>query len=147
MKRSPGAITFGRTLQTVEISGFILTETEHAPHTVLSRHEHASANLNFVLGGSIRETFGGYTEACGPTSVVVKPPGESHANRYGEAGAHCLVVEVTPRRLEATRPFADLFDRPAFYQAGRLASAFLEIYRELNQPDQATPLVLEGLIL
>jgi AraC family transcriptional regulator len=147
MDRDPGAITFGKTLRTVEVSGFILTETEHPPLLVLPRHDHACANLNFVLRGSLREAFGPCAEDCGPSSVVVKPPGEAHSNRYGEAGAHCLVVEVSRRRLEATRPFADLFDRPAFHRPGGLAGPVLEIYRELKRPDRASPLVLEGLVL
>ncbi|MFL5243816.1 MAG: helix-turn-helix domain-containing protein [Gemmataceae bacterium] len=148
MKRDPGAITFGHTLRAAEVSGFILTETMHPPHLVLPRHDHACANLNFVLRGSLRESFGRYVEDCGPYSVIVKPPGESHSNRYGETGAHCLVVEIPAHRLDAARPFAaDLFNRPAFHPEGGLTPRFLEIYKELKQPDRASPLVLEGLVL
>ena len=93
------------------------------------------------------EAFGRSAADCGPGSVVVKPPGESHANRYGEAGAHCLVLEVTPGRLAAARPFADLFDRPAYLPPGQLTALFLRIYEEFRQPDRASPLVLEGLVL
>jgi AraC family transcriptional regulator len=147
MDRDAGAITFGRVLRSAEVAGFILTETEHPPRFVLPRHGHAHANLNFVLRGSLREAFGRLSADCGPASVVVKPPGESHANHYGEAGARCLVLEVTPGRLEAARPFADLFDRPAYLPPGCLTGLFLQIYEEFARPDRASPLVIEGLIL
>ena len=99
-------------------------------------HGHAWANLNFVLRGSLCEAFGRSAADCGPASVVVKPPGESHANRYGEAGARCLVLEVTPARLEATRPFADLFDYPAYHPPGALTPLFQQIYKEFVRAGQ-----------
>jgi AraC family transcriptional regulator len=147
MNRTPGAITYGAALRATEVAGFILTETEHPPRFEIPRHGHACANLNFVLRGSLREAFGRSTADCGPASVVVKPPGESHANRYGETGARCLVLEVTPPQLEATRPFADLFDRPAHHPPGALTALFLRIHEEFTAPDRASPLVLEGLVL
>jgi AraC family transcriptional regulator len=147
MMRDRGAITFGTVVRSVEVSGFILTETHHAAGLILPRHDHAGANLNFVVGGSLRETFGRRDAECCPGSVVVKPPGEAHGNHYGEAGAHCLVLEVTSARLETTRPFADLFNRSDHYRYPGISSLLRQIYQEMRSPDRASPLVIEGLTL
>jgi AraC family transcriptional regulator len=145
--RQAGEITFGRVLCAADVSGFILTETEHAPHFVLRRHVHACANLDFVLAGFVRETLDSQTADCGPLSIVVKPPGEAHANRYGPAGARCLVLEITSSRFEMLRPFTGFLDRSAFHQNRSLAGQFLRIYKEFHTSDHCGPLVVEGLIL
>jgi AraC family transcriptional regulator len=147
MKRNPGAITFGKMLRTAEISGFILTETAHAPDFVLPRHDHECGNFNFVLGGGLCETFGRHTADCKPSSLVVKPPGEFHSNRYGPAGAHCLIVEVTSSKLAELRPCAGFLDRPAFHQDPYLAGRLLRIRSELHTLDHSAKLIVEGLIL
>jgi AraC family transcriptional regulator len=147
MTRHPGKITFGSVLRTVDVAGFILTETEHPPHFVLPRHDHACANLNFVLRGGVLETFAKQTADCGSLSVTVKPPGEAHANRYGPVRTRCLILETTSSRLEMLRPFTSFLDRPAFHQNSHLASLFLRIHKEFHASDPCAPLVVEGLIL
>src|SRR5215468_6752844 len=141
-----GSITSGRVLRTADVDGFTLTETEHPSRFVLPRHDHACANLNFVLRGFVRETFGTQTADCGPLSIVVKPPGEAHSNRYGPV-TRCLILETSSSRLETLRSFSDFLDRPAFHQNALLASLFLRIHRELYASDRCAPLVIEGLIL
>jgi AraC family transcriptional regulator len=74
----------------------VLTETLHAAGTLLARHEHANANVNFVLHGSFGEQVERRDFCCDAGSVLVKPAGASHANQYGPRRAHSLIVEFCP---------------------------------------------------
>lgn len=147
MAQKTTSITFGEQLKKLEIGGFILTETFHAPHLVLSRHDHECANINLTLKGSFREVFGNSPEESRPSSLLVKPAGESHANQYGDAGAHCLVIEVKPYYLETVNRYSKLFETPAHIQGGLLPAFVGRIYKEFQTRQSASELMIEGLIL
>ena len=144
---SPGQITFGEQLATLGVGGFVLTETRHDALLTLPRHDHECANLNLTVSGSFRETVGSRPQDCVPGSLLVKPPGEAHANVYGPAGAHCLIVEVTPRRLELLGRSSRTFERAEHVRGGRMAALAARIYRELRAPGLAAELMIEGLAL
>lgn len=147
MLSPPGKITFGQQLKSIEVGGFIFTETYHAPGFVLSRHDHECANFNFTVSGQCRETMRGRSEECGPSSLVIKPAGEAHANRYGPSGARCLIVEVTPARLKTLAPHGRVFDAPASLRRGPVVALAARMYAELRAGGCASELVLEGLAL
>ena len=147
MTNSLGRITFGQQVGQLSISGFVLTETFHEPRLILPRHDHECANINFTLDGSFRETVGNHPQECETGSLLVKPPGEAHGNKYGRKGAHCLIVELSPRRLDDIRAFTNLFDTPAHVQGGTLSLIMRRIYGELRGQARGFELVIEGLIL
>ena len=147
MKNSSGRITFGQQVGQLSISGFVLTETFHEPRLILPRHDHECANINFTLDGSFRETVGNRPQECETGSLLVKPPGEAHGNKYGRKGAHCLIVEMSPRRLDDIRASTNLFDTPAHVKGGTLSLIMRCIYSELRGQARGFELVIEGLIL
>ena len=147
MKNSLGRISFGQQIGQLSISGFVLTETFHEPRLILPRHDHECANINFTLDGSFRETVGNRPQECESGSLLVKPPGEPHGNQYGRKGAHCLVVEISPPRLDDIRAFTNLFDTPAHVKDGTLSLIMRRIYDELRGQARGFELVIEGLIL
>ena len=147
MKNGLGRITFGRELGELNVNGFVVTETFHEPDLTLPRHDHECANVNFTLGGSFRETFGNRPQECETGSVLVKPPGEPHGNHYGRQGAHCLVVEVSPPRLDDIRASTNLFDTPIHVKGGAVSLTMRRIYDELRGQSWGFELVIEGLIL
>jgi AraC family transcriptional regulator len=123
----------------------VLTETFHEPHLILPRHDHACANITFTLDGSFRESLGNHPQECETGSLLVKPPGEAHGNKYGRQGAHCLIVEMSPRRLDDIRAFTNLFD--AHVKGGALSLIMRRVYGELRGQAGGFELVIEGLIL
>ena len=52
-------ITFGSTVRSLTLPSGVLTETVHAAGMELPRHEHSSANVNFVLRGEFGEWIQG----------------------------------------------------------------------------------------
>lgn len=146
-EQSAGQITFGKEISSINLNGFILTETFHEPRLVLPRHDHECANINLTLAGSFRETVGKHPQECESASLLVKPPGESHGNKYGLNGAHCLIVELAPTRLDDIRSLTNLFDSPAHIRGGTLSVSAKRIYQEFRQRIDGFELIIEGLIL
>lgn len=142
-----GRVIFGQQIGRLDIGGFVLTETFHEPRLVLPRHDHERAIINLTLRGSFRQTVGNRPQECETGSLLVIPPGEAHDNRYGREGAHCLLIELSPPRLDGVREFTNLFDTPANVKGGGLPLITRRIYDEFRRRAHGFELVIEGLIL
>lgn len=140
-------ITLGARLKTAEVAGFVLTETTHQPNHHLPRHNHELTNIAFVLQGSFTEILDRQSIDCQPQSLLIKPAGEAHANRYGTAGMRCLVIEFQPRQLESLHSWSKALNQVSHARGGSLALLGMRIYKEFRLMDAATPLAIEGLML
>jgi len=140
-------ITLGARLRTAEVAGFVLTETTHQPNHRLPRHNHELTNIAFVLQGSFDEILDRRSFDCQPQSLLIKPAGEAHANRYGTAGMRCLVIEFQQRRLESLHCWFQAFNQVSHIRGGKLSLLGMRIYKEFRLMDAATPLAIEGLML
>lgn len=144
-KSSP--ITLGKKLNSIMTGGFVITETLHSPSFTLERHSHERANIACVLKGSFTETFGRHTQECLPHGLLIKPPGETHSNKYGEGGAHCLIIEVDSSRLDRLPSASGVFDRINYLQGTLLFALAMRMHNELRLGDSVSALAIEGLAL
>lgn len=135
-------VTLGRSLTALDLGWLSLRETLHEAGFRLPFHSHENATINFLLDGSFEESLGRQTHDVDvPKSLVVaKPAGEPHANRYGRAGARCLLLEV---RGGSRAAFA--IARPSVFSHDVALAAASGLLRELKHPDGATPLAVEGI--
>jgi len=74
-----------------------LSEFVYPPHFCMRRHSHPTASIGLVLSGSVEEDSGGATDRYEALSVVVKPAGVNHQDRFGERGARMISLTL-PRR-------------------------------------------------
>jgi AraC family transcriptional regulator len=139
--------SFGEVIKTKAIAGFILTSTKHRPGSSLSRHQHECAAINFTLGGRFREKMNNRQYDCEPGSVIIRPPGEAHADYFSPSGTHSFVIDLTPERFDSLRSHTELFDRCGQISNGLLAQRLRRIYREFTSPSPLSDLVIEGLLL
>lgn len=137
----------GEPIRRINLDGFVLTEAKHKPALSLPRHMHQNACITMVLQGSYTERLGRRREDCRSHSLIFKPPGEDHADDYGQVGAHSLVVEVTPRKLSAIRASSRALDEVFHAQSAALSGLAIRIYKEFKLMDSASPLSIEGLVL
>ncbi|MGH9580449.1 MAG: hypothetical protein ACRD2R_05600, partial [Terriglobales bacterium] len=142
-----GKITLGRTLRTLRLPSVVLTETLHAPALDLPAHEHANANINFALCSTFTERVERRTFDCRPGSLVMKPGGAVHSNRYSRQPAHCLIVEFLPKFGAELRKESQLLDDIWYSEEPTLAELGRQLYRELRDVDNTTPLAVEALVL
>jgi len=140
-------ITFGARLRSVEAGAVILTETAHPPALRLPAHRHELPNLVFVLEGSFLETMQGQSHECKPGSMLLKPGGAIHEDRYGNNGARCLIVEIKAELMSLAKSLPSLFDRIEHFCSGFHSLIGGRIYNELKILDSASTVAIEGLVL
>lgn len=131
----------------VEVSGFVLTQTYRPPGLVLPPHFHEHANIALAVEGSFIETIGPKPYEVNPNSVIFRPAGERHSNRYGKTAAQCLIIEVRPQRLAELRQVTSILDHASYVPAGLVSHLALRVLGEFRTPDAVAPLAIEALTL
>ena len=139
--------THGERIRTFEAGRFSLFESTYKPTTALPPHYHSLAAMMFATRGSFVETAGRQTFECNTFDGIVRPAGEAHTNRYGEARTSCIIVNVAPELFPWLGNAARLFDAPAALPRQRVAPLVHRVARELATRDEMSPVVLEGLLL
>ena len=131
--------SYGSELRSYELSGIRVAEVAVAPPQTLPVHNHANAQVVFVLDGSYREHWPNRHVQLRPGSVIFRPPNESHANVFGESDVRALVVSYRPERLGALASCRQPVELPAL-----AADVPHQLERELGLGDPAAPSALEG---
>ncbi|HEX3235958.1 MAG TPA: AraC family transcriptional regulator [Gemmatimonadales bacterium] len=135
----------GDLVRALRAGDLVFSESRHrAPIAV---HIHEQATLTILLEGTFEESYPGRIpqQRCLASSVLFRPPGEPHADRFGREGALNLVVEITPARLETLIGRTDMFARITERRDATVQLIARKMHHELGLADSATPLALEGL--
>ena len=112
--------------------GARVVEDSYTPCLKQERHAHRHTNISLVLAGSVEESVGGALERGYALSVVIKPGGTEHANRYGAKGARMLSVVFEPEfaaSLEGWDPGLGLWRWAHGGAAARWMLRLLRTYR------------------
>ena len=119
----------------LDTGGLRVSDISFAPNRRLPRHSHPHGCIAVVLEGAVDKTFARTSGTATRGTVITMPPVEPHADVFGRSGAR-LVVAETPGDEQVA--------------LGRDWSALViaaKIARELESPDEFTPLAVEGLAL
>jgi len=136
----PVPLSSGRAIRQIQTPGLRLLETFHPLGLSLPVHEHEHACLNFVLAGCYREDLGSVQCAFGPQVTYFRPAGEPHSNRFREAPARALLIEL--RNTDLATPTLEL-GRSAWTSDPAAAALALRIWHELAAPDELSSLSIE----
>jgi AraC family transcriptional regulator len=136
-----------RTLRTVRVPGFTLTEGVHPAGSALPWHSHDTPTICFVLRGAFTEVTAGESLTCTPATLKVMPAGERHCDRFDRGDARGLLIETDPGRVDMFRPYAAVLDERLAVNGGLPAAVARRLYHEFRADDAAAPLAVEGLML
>ena len=139
--------SYGDHIRTIKIDGLAITDSKRPPQEMLPRHSHEFTNINLVLGGTFRETIGTFQKDCFANQIVIRPGGEFHTDRYGERGAHCLIIELAPERLKMLLPHCSVLDRADHFESTWLRPQIQRFYREFQMSDTAAMLAMDSCLL
>ena len=142
----PGCF-YGRNSTERRVDGLILSETHYRPMQTVPPHIHQRAYFGFLLGGSYWEQLGASAVTCAPLSVVFHPPREVRNGAISEGGARLFHVELPDAWFERAREVGELPDGALAHHGGPLVARARALYGEFRQPDAATPLIIEGVVL
>lgn len=90
----PGAASLPPLIETATEAGRMV-ECRYPPGLEMGRHHHETGNVSLVIHGWLEEETDHGTHRAGPGSVVVKPAGTEHADRFGDAGCRMLALELS----------------------------------------------------
>ncbi len=147
MGRKPPTPATRRTLRTVRVAGFTITEGIHFAGSSLPWHCHDVPTMCFVLRGSFTEIAAGESLACTPATLKLMPAGERHCDRFDRGDARGLLIEADPAQLTTLRPHTAVLDERLAFHGGLTAAIARRLYGEFRAGDEAAPLAIEGLLL
>jgi len=129
-----------------EAGPFLLTHAAYTPRESFGLHFHERPCVSVVLGGLVEKTFGAHHHSIGASSAVAMPPAEPHLARMGGDGARVLMIEPEDAGEEHLGPARRLFTRVTELHDARLHTIALRLSEELAEPDDVTPLAVDGLV-
>jgi AraC family transcriptional regulator len=145
-KLLPGC-SHGKTLKSLEVAGFIITENIHPAGGQIAEHAHENAHFCFVLQGSYSEFDGRRELTCKPSTLTFRPPGEVHRDSFHGRDVRVFIIEIPLTWLDKLRGHSIRLDRAEEFQGGPLPRLTARLNREFHQADAASALIIEGLTL
>lgn len=148
MRPSTVPVTMGSPrFRAVDTLGCSVTEAWFSAGDVLHPHTHDRTVLAVMLHGSFETRIAGHSLDCVPGSAWTEPREERHANHIGNAGAHVLVVQPDPKRLDLFAAFDGLLHRVNYVRDARIALDARRVLLELGSADAVTPIAIDALVL
>ncbi|HKR62551.1 MAG TPA: AraC family transcriptional regulator [Thermoanaerobaculia bacterium] len=133
--------------RSLDVSGFLLSESAHDAGSRLPRHAHDNSYFCFVLQGAYTEKCGRHEVLCKPSVPTFRGSGEEHEARVLDADVRVFVVEIPPRWIERLREDSLSLRSSSDFSGGALPRLGARIHREFHKTDTASPLAIEGLAL
>src|SRR5712692_2369588 len=143
--REPGF--YGATLKTRALGDFTITERSYPARFSTPAHVHERSLFCVVLDGSYEEVNGGRSHECTSSTILFHAAHEEHLERFGHAGGRSLIVEIEPEWYDRVREVAPDGVRTAVFDGGALRMTGAKLYREFLSGDDASRLIIEGLLL
>lgn len=124
----------------------VATRYDRSSLEVLDWHEHHNLSFCFVMKGNYHEITPRGSSICRFGDVVIKPAHLRHQNTFGEAGAVCLLLEISEELLEQSN---ELFEPEVGgpVRDHQLVRIGLELHQELQSRDSLSSVMLEGIAL
>jgi AraC family transcriptional regulator len=145
LRKLPGF--FGSTLRTRSLGDFVMTERAYPARYETPAHVHDRPLFCVVLDGSYQEINRGRTHDCTPSTMLFHAAHEEHLERFGSSGGRSLIVEIEPAWYARVEEVARGGVHTSACDGGALRLAGTKLYREFTASDDASPLMIEGLML
>lgn len=137
----------GKTINTNTVAGFFLSETSYLPSQKVSSHSHERASFCLALQGGFTEDCSSGTRSCSASTLIFRPPAETHRNHFQNTSGRCFNIEIEPHWMQHVSEFAALPDVSRDFNGGSLPSLALRVYQEFRRMDEVSTLMIEGLAL
>jgi AraC-like DNA-binding protein len=128
--------------------GLILSETFYRPEQRVPPHMHQHAYFAYLAGGGYWEQLGQRGGmAFQPLSLVFHPPREVQHGTISDRGARMFHVELPDAWVARAREHGAVPDVALDHRRGPMVGLARTLYREFREPDAASPIVIEGVVL
>lgn len=138
----PAGHFYGKSHTVSHVAGLRLHETSYAAGLRLPRHRHQSPCFSLMLQGALTEKYSARILESEPRSICFNAADEEHSNVIHDKGARFFIIELGDEWTRRAPTF-----RSTVFQAGELNWLGFRLYREFQQPDETSPIAIEGLTL
>lgn len=135
----------GQTLQRFQSSHFSVAYRSYSPGSFMPWHEHEQPYICIIEHGSLEDASSRGTHVCASNTAFFRPARLAHANRFGDAGAHCWLLQISPDWLKQWYPALDQWRVPTANDP-RAMVELRELKRELDLKSVDAALVVESLV-
>jgi AraC family transcriptional regulator len=126
------------------VNTIAFTEILYEEGLRIPAHVHPTAGFCFVVDGEYVERYSSRTLDCRKRTVTFSPAGAEHANAFTDQRSHCFTIDM-PAALMSR--LALRLDVPFEVHGGVLPYLAARLLDEFLGPDEASPLVMEGLVM
>jgi AraC family transcriptional regulator len=131
----------------MRVPGFTVLAGSHAMGSVLPLHSHDDPTLCYVLRGRFSESARGRILDCATDTLKLTAAGEHHSNRFPHTNSAGLRIDINRGRFAESPAILKLLDSQFCHSASGAQLTFRRIVAELATPDDAAPIIVEGLLL
>lgn len=127
-------------------SGLVFRESTYTGQLSMKMHEDTLTQVIFLLEGSVQHGSPQETVQLLPSTLVFLPAGSPHAAHFHQV-ARAFELNVLPPFEDRLQQAELTFTQQQVHTSGAPTWLMMRLYRELQNPDHLTPLLVEGLTL
>ena len=120
-----------------------VAELSYADNQWQRRHAHEETTISIVLAGALVERVAGTEEVAGPLSIVVKPGGTEHEDRFGPRGARTLQIRLAPGAAARLREWQSPVEQWRWIHTGPVPT-FLRVLRLARQREASADAIADA---
>jgi AraC family transcriptional regulator len=135
-----------RTLKTSALPGLTVSKTRYVAGP-LPTHSHVHARFVFVVAGEFTEECYGRRRECRAGTVLFRPPGELHAERFGPRSSTSISVDIEPQWLDRLRQSGLTLAHSVSLRSTMSAQLTQRLDREIEADDPASGIAIEAIVL
>lgn len=125
------------------LPGFHIASARYEAGTYQSWHRHDDTRLIVTVRGGFTESWQRHRHCCAHAGALLRPAGETHADRYHAEGAVCVTVRFGAAWTDLMHAYGI---RPGLKTAPWIGALGGQLFRELRRPS-ASPINMQSLVL
>lgn len=134
--------------RTCLLPDLLLQKTIYEDGCELPRHAHEEPRFVVVLQGTFSEVSENLSKRiCRPSTLLFRPAGQIHSNQFQNGRVACISIRLGPSWLDRFLESSIDWRKPLSCEGYPVSRLALELHRELYQPDSASRLAIEALVL
>lgn len=137
---------YGTVLRHGLIAGLTLTESAYSSRLQLPEHFHKSAYFCFVLQGGFTEADKRDSHPCKPATLIYRPSFQRHSDQFGVA-TRCFNILPSAELARRAPQLTSNAGTATYFRDAFLAQLTNRLYKEFQQTDELSALVIEGLFI
>lgn len=138
---------YGKVLQSLDLGGVIISKSYYKDKSSLPLHYHKNPYFCYVLNGNYSEHSVRNDFTCSKGDVIFHPGQTEHHNNFSDNPATCFNLEFSESWISKFAETKLNVFSIVKTKDHSIQSSVLKIYKELNNYDDLSSLMIEGLLL